>query len=292
MPEPLESLRAEVERDPGGLAFLRLVEALRIRGDLDGAAHVALTGLEHHPNLADAHDIFARVLVDAGDLERAWDEWSIALAVDPRHSGAHKGLGFLAYRRADFDVALDHLELALAADPTDRSVVQALKVVRAAAESQGAAPLPAPEIPVTPAMHPPPEPAAPGAQAVMDSAAPAAVFAGLEGGDRGMLLLDPRGRMLAGGLRNRARGGDVSDEVAAYLAGVSQEAERTARLLDLGEWRWIMAEAEGGTLHLSRPAEDALLLLSRDRSVPAGRLAILAVRAADIARRWLEAQRL
>ncbi|HWP36976.1 MAG TPA: hypothetical protein VNL18_05415 [Gemmatimonadales bacterium] len=290
MPESLRALMAEVERDPGGLAFLRAVEALRARGQLDEAARVALAGLEHHPNLADAHDAWARVLVDAGDFERAWDEWGIALALDPRHGGAHKGLGFLAYRRGDFETALDHLELALAAEPTDRSVVQALKVVRAAAEA-AVAPAPAVE---SAREHDPMPSAAVNAQAFAapDARTPESVFAGLEGGEYGMLLFDPRGRTLAGVLRDARAGHIVSDEVAAYLAGVSQEAARTTRLLELGEWRWILAEAEGGTLHVSRPAEDALLLLARDRSVPAGRVGILAVRAADIARRWLEAQRL
>jgi Flp pilus assembly protein TadD/predicted regulator of Ras-like GTPase activity (Roadblock/LC7/MglB family) len=291
MPESLRALMAEVERDPGGLAFLRAAEALRARGQVDEAARVALSGLEHHPNLADAHDVFARVLVDAGDFERAWDEWGIALALEPRHGGAHKGLGFLAYRRGDFETALDHLELALAAEPTDRSVVQALKVVRAAAETAVAAAAGAAGLVAQPDPAPP-APLSAEAFAAPEARTPASVFAGLEGGEYGMLLFDPRGRTLAGVLREGGEGRNVSDEVAAYLAGVSQEAARTTRLLDLGEWRWILAEAEGGTLHVSRPAEDALLLLARDRSVPAGRMGILAVRAADIARRWLEAQRL
>ena len=273
-------MRAELEQDGESLVFLPLAEALRLRGDLDGAARVALAGLGHHPNLADAHDVFARILADAGDFQRAADEWGIALALDSRHGGAHKGLGFLEYRRGALDPALDHLELALAADPTDRSVVQAIHVVRAAAEAAAAQGW----------VEPFAEPAGPAAAGPpTEASAAASVFAGLEGGEHGMLLLDPRGRTLAGGLRNGA-GANVADEVAAYLAGVSQEAQRTARLLELGDWRWIAAEAEDGTLHLSRPVDDALLLLARDRSVPAGRMGILAVRAADVARRWLEAQ--
>ncbi|HXV86319.1 MAG TPA: tetratricopeptide repeat protein [Gemmatimonadales bacterium] len=290
MAEPLHALQAELERDPASLAFLQLAEKLRIRGDLDSAARVALAGLEHHPNLADAHDAFGRILTDAGDFERAADEWGVALALNPRHGGAHKGLGFLEYRRGDLDRALDHLELALAADPTDRSVIQALQVVRSAAQATGEARETARSRQVAAPQAPPTAQAPAPAAAPSPAASPALVFAGFEGGDRGMLLLDPRGRTLAGGMRD-GQERDVGDEVAAYLAGVSQEAERTARLLELGQWRWIAAEAEGGTLHLSRPAEDALLLLARDRSVPAGRMGILAARAADVARRWLEAQR-
>lgn len=269
MAEDITALSAELARDPASLAFVPLGEALRARGQLDAAISVAVTGLEHHPNLADAHDLYARILADAGDVERAADEWGIALALEPQHAGAHKGLGFVNFRRGDMDGALEHLELALAADPSDHSVVQALHTVRAAAA--GTAPPAAG--PAAPPSGPPP------------------VFAGLEGAADSMLLVDARGRVLAGGLQTAA-GADVADAVAAYLAGVSQEAERTSRLLELGEWRWIMAEAEEGNLQLSAPAANALLLLVRDRSVPPGRLARQAARAAEVARRWLEGQNL
>lgn len=266
MPDDVRALTDELARDPASLAFVFLGEALRLRGELDAAARVALAGLEHHPNLADGHDLYARILADTGELERAADEWSVALAVEPRHAGAHKGMGFVSYQKGDLDGALEHLELALAADPTDTATVQALQAVRLAVEQADAA-----------------------ARGASPSRPP--VFAGLEGADNGLLLVDPQGRVLAGGLRTGDRR-DVAEEVAAYLAGVSQEAERTARLLDLGEWRWIMAEGERGHLHISPPASSALLLMVRDRSVPSGRLAILAARAAEVARRWLEAQSL
>ena len=265
MNDDIRALSAEVARDPASLAFVPLSEALRVRGQLDAATKVALAGMEHHPNLADGHDLYARILADAGDVEGAADEWSIALALDPRHAGAHKGLGFANFRQGDLDAALEHLELALAADPTDQTIVQALQTVRQIAQQAAAHPAEVPQRP--------------------------AVFAGLEGADHGLLLVDPQGRVLAGGLRAQT-GNDVAEEVAAYLAGVSQEAERTARLLELGEWRWIMAEGERGHLHLSAPSTSALLLLARDKSVPSGRLAILAARAAEVARRWLEAQTL
>lgn len=269
MADDIRALSAELAGDPASLVFLRLGEALRQQGQTEAAARVAVAGLEQHPNLADGHDLYARILADLGDLERAQDEWGFTLAIDPRHQGAHKGLGFLGFHRRDFDAALDHLELALAADPTDGAVVRALQTVRqAAAGAAGVG----------------------GAAASRGSAAPAATFAGLDAAETGTLLVDVHGRVLAGGLRDGAER-DVADEVAAYLAGVSQEAERTARLLELGTWRWIVTEAERGSLHLSQPAEGALLLLARDRSVPVGRLAILAARAAEAARRWLELQR-
>jgi predicted regulator of Ras-like GTPase activity (Roadblock/LC7/MglB family) len=115
----------------------------------------------------------------------------------------------------------------------------------------------------------------------------ARVFAGLEGAQEGLLLLDAAGRVLGGALRDR-QGKDVTEVVAAHLAGVSQEAARTAKLLGLGQWIGLSAEGLVGHVHLAAPTGDALLLVVRDRSVPMGRLAILAQRAAHVARRWLE----
>jgi predicted regulator of Ras-like GTPase activity (Roadblock/LC7/MglB family) len=80
----------------------------------------------------------------------------------------------------------------------------------------------------------------------------------------------------------------VTAAVAAYLAGVSQEAARTAKLLNLGRWRGLSAEGQLGHVHLAPPTGESLLLVVRDRSVPLGRLAILAQRVAQAARHWLE----
>ncbi len=117
----------------------------------------------------------------------------------------------------------------------------------------------------------------------------ARVFAGLEGAQEGLLLLDLAGRVLGGALKDPG-GVDVTDAVAAYLAGVSQEAGRTAKLLGLGAWMGLSAEGPAGHAHLSLPRSDAMLLVVRDRAVPLGRLAILAQRASHLARRWLERQ--
>jgi predicted regulator of Ras-like GTPase activity (Roadblock/LC7/MglB family) len=190
------------------------------------------------------------------------------LGADGRHLGAHKGLGFLCYRKNDVDGALDHLELALSVDPTDQSVVQALRTVRATAAGLGLPELGAVTAPSAPASDP---------------------FSGLEGTDRAALLVDPRGLVLGGGLKTAA-GTDVAEAVAALLAGVSQEAERTTRMLELGAWSWIVAEGAEGNMHLTQPAKDTVLLLVRDRTFPPARLAVIAEKAAEQARTWLAEQ--
>jgi tetratricopeptide (TPR) repeat protein len=308
MADDVRALSAELAQDPHSLVFLRLGELLRHRGQLDAAHRVAVAGLERHPHHADAHDLFARILTDKRDYERAFDEWDMALRIAPNHVGALKGLAFLYFKVGDVAQAEAHLAEAARLVPEDPSIAQAIAFVRGAT---GPAAAPPPEPAATAASDTPPADAGAvteAATAASAAAEPAAtpmprhtpgglalgveearVFAGLEGAQEGLLLLDHTGLVLGGALRDR-QGRDVTDAVAAYLAGVSQEAARTAKLLGLGEWKGCAAEATVGHAHLCQPRGDAMLLVVRDRSVPLGRLAIMAQRASHAARRWLERQ--
>jgi len=280
MPDEIKTLSSQLAQDPDSLVFLRLGELLRQKGHLDTAHRVAVTGLERHPHLPDAHDLFARILADKHDYERAFDEWDMALRIAPDHVGALKGLAFLYFKVGDVQQAAAHLEAAQRAAPNDPGVAQALALARgggtgemgAAAAGGGAKDSLTESEPIAPAAQPLEE---------------ARVFAGLEGAQEGLLLLDPSGRVLGGALKDPS-GRDVTDAVAAYLAGVSQEAARTVKLLGLGKWTGLAAEGHLGHVHLAPPTGDALLLVVRDRGVPMGRLAIIAQRAALAARRWLE----
>lgn len=272
MADDVKSLSAELARDPQSLVFLRLGELLRKKGQHDAAQRVAVQGLQRHPHLADAHDLYARILADRHDYERAFDEWDMALRIAPAHTGALKGLAFLYFKVGDVAQAEAHLLTAKEATPDDPSIDQALALVRGR-ETETASPAPAPALPA-PLAEP----------AVLEESR---VFAGLEGAQEGLLLLDALGRVLGGALRD-PQGKDVTDVVAAYLAGVSQEAARTAKLLGLGQWTGLAAEGRLGHVHVAAPTAEALLLVVRDRGVPMGRLAVLARRAAQAARRWLE----
>jgi len=279
MADDVKGLSAQLAQDPMSLVFLRLAELLRLRGQLDAAHRIALSGLERHPHLADAHDLYARILADKGDFERAFDEWDMTVRIAPSHIGALKGLAFLYFKVGDVDQAVMHLETARGFMPDDPGIAQALAVVRGGQPAKAAA---------GPAVGGPGQEAATAATAApMEDSR---VFAGLEGAQEGLLLLDAAGRVLGGALRNPA-GQDVTDAVAAYLAGVSQEAARTAKLLGLGTWTGLATEGGGGHVHLAQPTPDALLLVVRDRATPMGRLAIVAQRAAHAARRWLEQQK-
>src|SRR5882757_6068986 len=130
MPEDIRALSAQLAQDPHSLVFLRLAELLRQKRQLDAALRVAISGLERHPHLADAHDLYARVLADKHDYERAFDEWDMALRIAPNHTGALKGLAFLYFKVGDVQQAAAHLEAAQRAAPDDPGVAQALAMAR------------------------------------------------------------------------------------------------------------------------------------------------------------------
>lgn len=279
--DDIRALSAQLAQDPGSLLFLRLGEALRRKGQLDAALRVVMNGLERHQHLADAHDLYARVLTDKHDYERAFDEWDMAVRIAPNHTGALKGLAFLYFKVGDVAQAESHLEAARKVAPDDPSIEQAFAMIRGGVSPPGPTPGPAPEPPATAASSSAAVPA--------PSLDQSRVFAGLEGANEGLLLVDGAGLVLGGGLKD-ASGKEVTDAVAAYLAGVSAEAARTAKLLGLGAWSGLSSEGRQGNVHLAQPTPDTLLLVVRDRGVPLGRLAIVAQRATALARGWLERQ--
>lgn len=278
----IRALTAELATDPSSLVFLELAELLRRRRQLDAALKVARAGAGRYPDLADARDLCARIHSDAGDGESAFDAWMEALRLDPTHLGAHKGLGFLYYRAGDHRRALRHLEIAVTR--TDEPGLHAA-IARVRTEMERSRDADRPSSPLQ---------AQEGVPFVLDgpdtvdaTAAEPEVFHGLGASQQGLLLLDANGMRLGGGLRNRDNV-DVSDAAAAHMAGVSREAARAARLLELGSWLSVTAECPDGNLHLSAPSAESVLLTVRDASIPAARLALLAERAGDAARRWLE----
>ncbi len=283
MSDDIRALTTQLAADPASLVFLPLGETLRRRGQLEAAQKVALRGLGRYPHLPDAHDLFARILADRAEFERAFDEWDMALRLDPQHAGAHKGLGFLFFKAGRAAEALQHLEAGLAEAPDDPTLQQAAARVRASLGAQAPvvqASTLGPQAPVVASA-----PATPPSDD--DAAARAAIFAGLEGARDGLLLVDTQGLRLGGGLRS-LEGTDVADVVAAHLAGVSREAARTAKLLGLGAWESVILESPGGNAALLPASSEALLLVVRDASIPMGRLQVGAERAARAARAWLE----
>ncbi len=261
----------ELARDPASLAFLPLGEALRRQGQLDVARRVALRGLERHSHHPDAHDLLARVYVDAGELEKAFDEWDMALRLAPEHTGSLKGLAFVCFQQGRFEDAEGYLRRAALGDAPDAGIGAALDTVRRSTGSLRAADVEA----------------AAAANAADAPSAPAYLFAPvLDGGEQTALLLDASGLVLAGAYFT-ADGRDVAPEVGAQLSGVSDEADRATRHLGLGVWTSIVFETEVAVVAMTPAADGGLLVLAASRATPLGLLRRLLDRCAERARAWL-----
>jgi tetratricopeptide (TPR) repeat protein len=271
--DDIRSLSAQYAADPSSLVFLRLAEALRQRAQLDAARKVAQAGLSRYPHLPDAHDLYARILTDGQDFANAFDEWDTVLRLAPQHVGAHKGIGFLYYRAGEPEHALYHLRLAAQLDPNDEGLRRAVERVGGGREIWDR---PLPEAP--------PERVEEARAATVSAGDP---FAGLEGARDRLLLVDESGLRLGGGLVSRD-GRNVSDEAAAVLASVTREADRAARLIELGAWSHLTIEGADLSACLLNPTSDTSLLAAMDAAMPAGQLSYFAERAAKSARGWLE----
>lgn len=298
MADEIRRLSDDLARDPSSLAFMPLADALRRAGQLDVALRVALRGLDRHPYLADAHDVLARIHADRGDLERAADEWEMALRLNHAHGPARLGLGFIDFRRGNLESAEQRLAAA-SGDDDDGSVAAALAHVRSALHartechgSEGDA-----------ARTPPSEPARRQTTPVSwltpvsppkiieyptpDPSKAREVFANvLDAADQTALLVDADGLILAGGYID-ANGQDVADIVAAELAGVGGEAERAMRHLGLGAWTSMLVEADRSIVAMSPAPLGSLVVVGAARQTPVGLVRLLLDRAVTRARDWL-----
>jgi predicted regulator of Ras-like GTPase activity (Roadblock/LC7/MglB family) len=259
----------ELARDPSSLVFLQLAEALRRQGQHELALKIVLRGLERHSHNVEAHDLLARICVDRGDLERAFDEWDMVLRLSPSHVGAMKGMGYICYQQGHREDAERYLRMA-AEHGAEPEVLTALANVR---HSSGGVrePAMAVEEPV----------------AAYRGDDPHRLFADLLGDhDQTALLLDAQGLILAG-IYVDADAHDVSQEVGAELSGVSDEAQRASRHLDVGSWKSIVVETEVAVIAMLPATDDNIVMLAASRATPLGLVRRLADRCVERARSWL-----
>ena len=320
MSDDVRRLSDELARDPSSLVFLQLGETLRKREQLELALKVALRGLERHPHSADAHDLLARIAVDRGEMQRAFDEWDMVLRLDPKHGGARKGMGFVCFRQGKLHEAEKYLAEANALDPDDPSTVAALENIRKRlASGNGGHPersesLPRAQRGGSRHSHPSsgqppdgdqyrdpspsarddsgPDRAARSTQHAADFPRdPRLLFADLIGEEeRTALLLDAQGLVLAGAYVSH-EGRDVAQEVGAELSGVSEEARRAMRHLGLGEWTSIVFETQVAYVAMAPAPQEGLLLVAAARTTPLGLVTRFLDRAVALSRTWLESLR-
>src|SRR5688572_27876228 len=255
MADEIRRFSEELARDPASPVYLQLGEALRRGGQLELALKVALRGLERHPHQADAHDLLARIAVDRGELERAFDEWDMVRRIAPAHLGARKGMGYVLFKQGKYAEAQTYLSEASALDGEDETVATALAMVRVRLRELGEQ----------------------GEQREQgaDSLAVRAVRAErlfdaiTEGGEHTALLLDATGLVMAGTYVTQD-GRDVAQEVGAELSGVSDEARRAMRHLGLGDWSSLTVETDAAVVAVAPMRDDALLLIAASKAVPLG----------------------
>jgi predicted regulator of Ras-like GTPase activity (Roadblock/LC7/MglB family)/predicted Zn-dependent protease len=263
----------ELARDPDSLVFLPLGETLRRQGQLDLALKIATRGLERHPHNPDAHDLLARIEVDRGELQRAFDEWDMVLRLTPGHLGAFKGMAFVRFQQGRTDEAQRYLERA-AEHGGDAEVAAALANLRGARDAgRGTR-----ENGAHPASRVP--------RPAHDD--PRALFADILGEhEQTALLLDDQGLVLAG-IYIGEDGTDVAAEVGAELSGVTESARRASKHLDIGEWRSIVLETEIATVTMAPSAADGLLVVAASKATPLGLVRRVLDRCLERARQWLE----
>ena len=245
----------ELARDPSSVVFIPLAEALRRQGQFDVAWKIVVRGIERHPQNAEARDLLARIHADRGDLEGAYEEWNMLLALVPGHLAALKGMAFVRFQQGSFGDAERLLREAHALEGGSE-LAHAIETVRRTSASV-------------------PAPAAPDAGEPAVSNDPRQLFADLLGEQQSAMLLDADGLVLAGAYL-AADGADVAQDVGASLSGVSDEAFRATRHLGIGAWRSIVFETEAAVVALApAPASDAadgLLVLAAGPSTPLGLL--------------------
>ena len=322
-PAQVRQWSEEVAADPASLAFLPLARAYREQGRRDTALKLCIRGLEKHPDHVEAHYLLGLLYREGGDALRAFDEWDIALALDPEHAGSRREIGLAAHARGEHALAVRHLERALETDAFDQEVRTALEDAWAKSNGGRRAPATAPlrpapaSVPAEAAAPPsvpaeaaaPPSvpaevaapPSVPAEAAAPEAAAPGrsgssadethfdAVtreFAalGAERGIVGAVLMDDQGFVLAG--RMAVAGTDRGPEVAAVLSGASAEAGRALAHLKLGAWKGILVETPEAVVRLA-PAGDGMIAVAGRREVPMGWVLRVAGRAREAALRFL-----
>ena len=275
----------ELARDPASLVFLPLGEALRRQGQLDLALKIAMRGLERHSHNTDAHDLLARIAVDRGELQRAFDEWDMVLRLTPGHLGALKGMAFVRFQQGNTGEAESYLQQA-AAVGGDAEVAAALVNLRRKGVARDGVARGAQDNAAERASRVTSH--APRVEAPHD---PRALFADILGEhEQTALLLDDQGLVLAG-IYVGDDGRDVAAEVGAELSGVTDSARRATKHLDIGEWRAIVLETEVAVVTMAPSAGDGLLVVAASKATPLGLVRRVLDRCLARAREWLEDSR-
>ena len=245
----------ELARDPSSLVFLPLGESLRRQGQLDTARKVASRGVQRHPNNPDAHDLMARIHVDAGDLQSAYVAWEKVQQLVPGHVGAAKGMAFILFQQGKLQEA-EQLLISAHSRGADPDIAAAINTVRKSGAMSAWS--------------------ADTAEMAVLPADPRALYSDILPSDLAAIMLDKDGLVLAGCYRG-ADGRDLAEDVGATLSGLSGEALRATKHLSIGGWKSILFETEAAIVSIAPAparglADGGVVLLAGPPTTPLGQL--------------------
>ncbi|MEO6444694.1 MAG: roadblock/LC7 domain-containing protein, partial [Gemmatimonadaceae bacterium] len=205
-----------------------------------------------------------------GDVERARDEWAMALSLDAAHVPTLLGLAWLSLHGGDVRKSRGYLREAHARAPDDARVVAAMARLATTTDE-------------------PREVRRVSSAVSRDGGGSSAhaLFHDIErAGAQWVVLADDAGLVTGG----RVPGDDrVADAMAAELGVVASEATRTIRQLQLGEWQRVVMECDEAGLALAPAGEGAVVLMATPAEMPAGLARLLLDRAGRRAAGWLAA---
>jgi predicted regulator of Ras-like GTPase activity (Roadblock/LC7/MglB family) len=113
------------------------------------------------------------------------------------------------------------------------------------------------------------------------------LFADILGdGEQTALLLNSDGLVTAGAYLS-ADGEDVAQEVGAQLSGVRDDAQRTVRHLDLGEWKLVLYETDVAVVAIAPALDDSMVLVAASHAMPLGFVRRVLDRCVRRATMWL-----
>ena len=117
---PLDGAKALMEYQQVGEVFTQTVSD---RTDLGPVQDAARRLIEHYPQFAPAHTLYAQVLLKRGNFAEAYDQFHRSLELDGQQAEIHLITGSIAYELKRFDRAKHHYAMAIelnAGKPTYR----------------------------------------------------------------------------------------------------------------------------------------------------------------------------
>lgn len=267
----LQQWSREVARDPAAPAFLPLARWYRREGRLEAAIQLCVRALARNPAHLEGHALLAQLYLESGDRERAGDEWSIVLHLEPDHFEAQRGLGFLWLDRGEYESARRHLKRAEALRPGDPAVRGALDLLAERYGDDEVEPVGSTSAPFQD------RPSSTAREVV-----PGRIFEPLlsDPACRGVLVLDDAGVVLAGGVGGD--GGSSVELLAVRLGGIAAEATRALELLGAGPYRGLRVETTEAVFQLLPCGEELFVLIVGEPFASAAALDRLASAALEL----------